>query len=118
MKKKSIMGLEFKWEVFLVYLISILGLIFSFMKDKEVDKDVKLQYNQAGTIFIINIAVSIVSTIVNGFNIPAVGLIIGLALWAAQIAMFVFAIIAIVKAFSNESYRMPVIGDLSEKIFK
>ena len=114
MKKKSIMGIEFKWEVLLVYLVSILGLIFSFMKDKKVDKDVKLQYNQAGTIFIINIAISIITNIFNNMNVPFVGL----ALWLVQIAIFVFEIVAIVKAFSNESYRIPVIGDLSEKIFK
>ena len=114
MKKKSIMGIEFKWEVLLVYLVSILGLIFSFMKDKEVDKDVKLQYNQAGTIFIINIAISIITSIFNNMNVPFVGV----ALWFVQIAIFVFEIVAIVKAFSNESYRIPVIGDLSEKIFK
>ena len=114
MKKKSIMGLEYKWEVFLTYLISILGLIFSFMKDKEVDKDVKLQYNQSGTIFIINVAINILSSVLTSLNIP----FIGIALWAVQVAIFVFVIIAVVKAFSNESYRIPVIGDLSEKIFK
>ena len=63
MKKKSIMGLEFKWEVFLVYLLSILGFVFSFMKDKKVDEDVKLQYNQSGTIFIINMVIYIATSL-------------------------------------------------------
>ena len=115
MKKKSIMGIEYKWEVLLVYLISILGFIFSLMKDKEVDKDVKFQYNQSGTIFIINLAINIVSQIfTRGLNLWFVSLALGVI----QIVIGVFALVTVIKAFSNETYRIPVIADLSEKIFK
>lgn len=115
MKKKSIMGLEYKWEVFLVYIITILGFIFSFMKDKDVDKDVKFQYNQAGTVFIINLVINVISRIF--LNISGISYI-AWVLSIIQIVIFVFVIITIVKAFSNETYRIPVVSDLTEKIWK
>ena len=115
MKKKTIMGIEYKWEIFLVYLFSILGFVFSFMKDKDVDKDVRFQYNQSAVIFIFNLAASFISRFtINALNIPYFAWAISIL----QIVIFVFVIIAIVKAFSNESYRIPVIGDLAEKIWK
>ena len=115
MKKKSIMGLEYKWEVLLVYLISILGLIFSFMKDKEVDKDVKEQYNQSGAMFIINLAINIISRIfTNMVGIPYVAWILSIV----QLVIGIFAIVAIVKAFKGESYKIPVIYDMSQAIWK
>ena len=115
MKKKSIMGLEFKWEVFLVYLLSILGFVFSFMKDKKVDEDVKLQYNQSGTIFIINMVIYIATSLLK--NVAGISIIL-FPLSIIQIVIFVFVIVAIVKAFSNESYEIPVISDLSKSIWK
>ena len=115
MKKKTIMGLEYKWEVFLTYLISILGFVFSFMKDKEVDKDVRFQYNQSATVFIFNVVVNIASRIItNVTGIPYFAWTLGVL----QFVVWIFVIITVVKAFSNESYRIPVIGDLAEKIFK
>jgi len=115
MKKKSIMGLEYKWEVFLVYLFSILGFIFSFMKDKKVDKDVKIQYNQSGAIFIINFAIYFISKI---FSYMGGLFFLSWALFAVQIVMFVFVIITVVKAFENETYKIPVIYDMSQAIWK
>ena len=113
MKKKSIMGLEYKWEVLLVYLIGILGFIFSFMKDKKVDKDVKFQYNQSGTIFIINFAISIISR----FFIRSSGILfISYLLSIVQLVLFVFAIITIVKAFQDETYEIPYISNLAKSI--
>ena len=114
MKKKSIMGLEYKWEVFLVYLLSILGFVFSFMKDKKVDKEVKEQYNQSGAIFIINIAINIITRIFGSMGIGY----ISWALFAVQIVLFVFVIIAVVEAFQNRSYKIPVIYDMSQAIWK
>ena len=115
MKKKTIMGLEYKWEMFLVYLFNILGFVFSFMKDKEVDKDVRFQYNQSGVIFIINIVINIISRVSS--NLLGVAYV-SWALSILQLVLFVFVIITIVKAFSNETYRIPAVADLAEKIFK
>lgn len=114
MKKKSIMGLEFKWEVLIVYLVSILGLVFSFMKDKDVDKDVKLQYNQAGVIFIINAILTIISRSTYSFGLWYISSVVGII----EIVIFVFALVAVIKAFSNESYEIPVISDLAKSLWK
>ena len=115
MKKKSIMGLDYKWEVLVVYIFPLLGLIFSFMKDKKVDNSVKEQYNQSGVIFIISLGINI---LFRNFIIRT-----GISYLASMIdilgiVIFVFEVIAVVKAFNNESYKIPVIYDLSQKLFK
>ena len=38
--------------------------------------------------------------------------------WMLDVVVLVFAIITIVKAFSNETYEMPIISDLSKIIWK
>ena len=63
MKKKTIMGLEYKYEVLVVYLVGILGLVFSLMKKNDIDKDVKFQYNQSATIFMISASLMVITTI-------------------------------------------------------
>lgn len=114
MKKTTVTGLEEKWEVFLVYIIGILGFIFSFMKYDYLSDNIKFQYRQAGTIWLVNMVFSILKVIL------AYTINIGVISYAFNILSFVlwiFAIITIVKAFSNETYEIPVIADLSKKIF-
>lgn len=122
MKKKTIMGLEYKWEMLLVYIFPILGLIFSFMKDKEVSDDVRFQYNQAGAIFIVNVGLNIVSkvliSILSNAGIPVLPTVLSFAVWAVSIAIFVFEIITVVKAFSDETYEIPAISNLAKAIWK
>ena len=108
------MGLEFKWEVLIVYLVSIIGFVFSFMKDKEVDEDVKLQYNQAGVIFIINTILTIVSRSTYSFGLWYISSVAGII----ELVIFIFALIAVIKAFSNESYEMPIISNIAKSIWK
>lgn len=36
--------------------------------------------------------------------------------WAAAVAVFVFNVIGLVKAFQGEKWEMPIIGDLAKKI--
>ena len=50
--EKTFTGLEMTLEIILVYLISILGFIFSFMDEKKYSKRAKFLYNQAGALFI------------------------------------------------------------------
>lgn len=116
-KYQSIMGIEYKWEVLLIYLLfgGLLGFIFSFMKDKKVSDNIKFQYNQSGAMFIILFvlgAISRASNILIDF-----GIISGICLML-NIVVCVFAIITIVKAFSNETYEMPLVSDLAKMIWK
>lgn len=116
MKKKSIMNLEYRWEVLLVYLIGILGLVFSFMKDKDIDPDVKFQYNQSATIFIISVIVSIANRIIsNSLSFVALTIYIFAII---QLVLFVFSIITIIKAFNDETYEIPYISNLAKAIWK
>ena len=112
----SIMGIEYKWEVLLIYLLfgGLLGLIFSFMKDKKVSKEIKFQYNQSGTMFIVLFALNAISR-ASTFLIDF-GVISGIC-WMLNIVILVFSIITIIKAFSDETYEMPIISDLSKIIW-
>lgn len=114
-KKETITGLSKQTEPILVYLISLLGLIFSFMKDK-VDKEIRWVYNQAGAVFITNIGLSFAASIL-GF-IPFLGLVIVPVVCLAEIAVFVFTIIALVKAYNGEHYEIPLISQLAKTIWK
>ena len=67
--KKTITGISKQYEPILIYLVSLLGFIFSFLKD-EVDKEVRWVYNQAGAIFIIYAGFGVLSSIV---IVPVIG---------------------------------------------
>lgn len=114
MKKQTITGLEEKFEALLVYLFPLLGFIFSFMKEKQVSENVRFYYNQSGTIFIINVALSIISTA----TIFILSGIVTYIVYVLNVVIFVFEIIAIVKAFENVKYEIPVISDLTKSIWK
>ena len=114
MKKETITGISKQYEPILIYLVSLLGFIFSFLKD-EVDKEVRWVYNQAGAIFIVYMGVGVLtSTVV----IPVIGWIIGICAWMVDVAILVFAIIAIVKAVNGEHYEIPLISNLAKAIWK
>ena len=114
MKKTTVTGLEEKWEVFLVYIIGILGFIFSFMKYDYLSDDIKFQYRQSGTIWLVNMVFSILKIILAyTINIAFISNIFGIL----SLVLWIFAIITIVKAFEGTRYEIPVIADLSKKIF-
>ena len=116
-KRKSIMNIEYKWEVLLLYLLfgGLLGFIFSFMKDKKVSDDIKFQYNQSGAMFIILFGLNAIAR-ASSFIIDF-GIIAGLC-YMLDVVVCVFAIITVVKAFSDETYEMPIVADLAKMIWK
>lgn len=114
MKKETITGLEEKYEALLVYLFPLLGFIFSFMKEKKVSENVKFYYNQSGAIFIIDMALSIIS----GASLFIFEGIINYISFVVGMLLFVFIVIAIVKAFNDEKYEIPVISELAKSIWK
>ncbi len=109
---ETITGMAKEKEGVLVYLIPLLGLIFAIMKDKKVSDLARFNYNQAATIFIINIGFNIVLNIVGSF-IPY----IGYASYIISLLLFVFSIIALVKTYNGERYEIPVVYDLSKSIW-
>lgn len=114
MKKETITGIDKRYEPILIYLVSLLGFIFSFLKD-EVDKEVRWVYNQAGAIFIVYMGVGVLTSSV---VIPVIGWIIGICAWMVDVAVLVFTIIAIVKACQGEHYEIPLVSNLAKAIWK
>ena len=114
-KKETITGISKQYEPILVYLISLLGLIFSFMND-EVDKEARWVYNQAGALFIVSACIGVATSTV--VIIPILGILIAILGWMLSIAVFVFSIIAIIKAYNGEHYEIPIIANLAKAIWK
>ncbi|MBR2712446.1 MAG: DUF4870 domain-containing protein [Bacilli bacterium] len=106
--KKTMSGLSVEAEIVLVYLISVLGLVFAFIADDKVDARAKFAYKQAGAVFIVSACLSCCMII------PLFGLMFGLA----NIVVFVFTIIALVKGYQGEDYKIPVIYDIANAIWK
>lgn len=109
---KTITGLEEKYEVILVYLVSILGFIFSLMKDNKVSKNMKFNYNQAGTIWIVSIVCSFATNFGGYFMAP-----IRWVSYPITAVLLIFKIIALAKAYNGERYEIPVIADISKSIW-
>ena len=114
MKKETITGIDKRYEPILIYLVSLLGFIFSFLKD-EVDKEVRWVYNQAGAIFIVYMGVGVLTS---SIVIPVIGWFIGICAWMVDVAVLVFTIIAIVKACQGEHYEIPLVSNLAKAIWK
>ena len=82
------------------------------MRDEKVSKDMRFHYNQAATIWIVSMIINIISRI--GSSFPVIGFIC----WPLSMVLFIFTIIALVKACNDEKYEVPLINDLSKAIWK
>lgn len=111
-KTSTISGLDEKYEVILVYLISILGFIFSLMKDRKVSKNMRFNYNQAGTVWLVNIIFSLATTFSAFFIEP-----LRWISYPISLLLLIFSIIALIKAYNGERYEIPVIYDISKSIW-
>ena len=105
--EKTITGLNISVEIILVYIVSILGFIFSFMNDKEVSDRAKFAYNQAGALFLCHVVLSSLSVI------PYIGLLF----LAITTIIFAFTIVTIIKGYQGEDYKIPIIYDFAELIW-
>ncbi len=101
-----------KSKIILSYIISLLGLIF-INTEKDASEQDREHFAQAATIFIVELALTVITTIINSIGIPFVGTILGLV----PTALLVLAIIAAVKSANGEFFKIPVIYDFSKKIF-
>ncbi|MBA7508277.1 hypothetical protein ES705_00203 [subsurface metagenome] len=113
--KKSSTGMEPKIAVLLAYLFSWLGGLIIWLIEKE-NKFVKWNALQALILGIIE-AIIVILMIIFGW-IPFIGWLFVVIGWLALVAILVAVIIAIVKAFSGETFRIPGISSLTDKYFK
>ncbi len=109
---QTITGLGENVEAILVYLIPILGFIFSLMKDRKVSKNAKFCYNQAGTIWLVNIILNVISSFIGTFMSP-----IRWVSYPLTVVLFIFSLIALIKAYNGERYEIPIISDISKSIW-
>lgn len=78
-----------------LWLLSVVMLVL-----KKDDEFVKFHAKQGTVIFVASIIL---------WFIPIIG-------WLMQIAVLIGVVIGFLKAYSGEKYKMPVIGDLADKI--
>jgi uncharacterized membrane protein len=128
---KSALGLDGNVAAALGYPIGIIAII-SLIMEKE-NRFVKFHALQAiliyATFIVIWVAVIVISVILTAIGIAAsaaggeaggaLGGIIGLLWWlvvmAILLAAFIGLIMAAVKAYQGEMYRLPIIGNLAAK---
>lgn len=105
--EKTVTGLDITGEIILVYLVSILGFIFSFVAEKDVSRRAKFAYNQSGAIFICLLVLGSLSVI------PFIGLLFA----TVSFVIFIFAVITIIKGCQGEDFKIPGIYELGELIW-
>jgi uncharacterized membrane protein len=99
--------------------IWIVGLIFLFIEPYNKNKFVRFHAFQsifyAAAAFVLWIGLHIVGLILGAVTSGIAWLLLGplaLLLW---LVMFVIWIILVVKAYGNQTWKLPIIGDLAEK---
>ena len=125
---KTITGMELKYETILVYLLSFLGLIFAFMKNEKVSSDARFHYKQSGAAFLVYLGVSIIESILGGiafalafsplFIVSVLFTIVTSVIGLVSLAVFILSIIAVVKAFNDERFEIPVVINIANAIWK
>lgn len=104
----TITNLDIKIEAVIVYLIPVIGLIFSILKNQQVRPEARFHYNQAATSFLISIVVSVFAFV------PFVGWIIVAIIPTYD---FIMRVVALIKAFYDELYQIPIEFNLTQKIW-
>jgi uncharacterized membrane protein len=90
----------------LLFLVPLLG--------KKDNKFAVYHGKQGMVLTIAIIAVIIVFTILS--IVPYVGILFMIIEWLALIVMGVFAIIGMIKSLTGDYWKMPILGDMAEKI--
>ena len=106
-EEKTLTGFTMLTEVILVYLVFILGFIFSFMDNSKCSKRAKFVYNQAGAVFIVYLVLLGLSFI------PFIGFLFDIT----KVVLYVFLIIAMVKGAKGEDYKIPGVYELGNAIW-
>ncbi len=115
--KKSSTGMEPKIAVLLAYLFGWIGGLIIWLLEKE-NKFVKWNALQALILGIFEVACIVVISLILGL-IPYIGWFVFSWLgYVAYVALWILGIIAIVKAFQGNTYRIPGVCSLTDKYFK
>jgi len=116
-EKKSSTGIQPQIAVLIAYIFGWIGGLIIYLIEKE-NKFVKYHGMQALILGIVEVLLIVVVSIILGL-IPYIGWFLFSWLgYVASVACWVFGIIAIVKAFSGELYRIPGVSKLADKWVK
>ena len=104
---KTQSGFTYLTELIFIYLVPLVGFIFSFLDSSKYSKRSKFLYNQAGAAFIISFSLTLLALI------PFVGFVFAIV----DLVLLAFLIVAIVKGAKGEDYKIPGIYDLGNAIW-
>jgi uncharacterized membrane protein len=103
---KTALGIEENIEAALCYLgLWLTGIIFYFLDNKN--KNIRFHAMQSILVFL-----PLTILMVICWWIPVVG---GILWWVFLVLMLILWIILMIKAFQNEKFKVPIVGDLAEK---
>lgn len=108
----TLLNMDPKVETILVYLIPLIGLIGALMKEKNYNEFSVFHYKQAATLFILSAIVSIGTSIFAFLILPAI------AGGIVAIVLFVYTIVALIKAYQGEKYEIPVVCNITKSLWK
>lgn len=104
-------GLDPKLSVLLSYLLGIVGGIVFYLTSK--DSFVRFHAMQSIMLSVAMIVVYI-GFMILGFLIPFIWILN----WILWLGFFIVWIMAMIKAYQGERYKLPIIGDMAEKYAK
>ena len=113
----------------LAYVFSILGGIIVLCAFKDNTKETNFNACQSIVLGVAYFIISIVLGFILGFiagiiaatGVPFLGflrVIINIVSWALRIGFLALSVIGIVRAYQETEFNIPLIGDLTKKIFK
>jgi uncharacterized membrane protein len=91
------------------------GILFLLPLLGKKDNEFAVFHGKQGMVLCIGVVIIIIATTILSL-IPYIGLIFGIVGWLILIVMGVFAIIGMIKALMGDKWKMPIFGDIAEKI--
>ena len=113
--------MEQKIRGLIAYLLGWVGGLVVLFALKDNSDETKFNACQSITISVCGIIISIAASILGTIYTIIFGsslFVFGLLSYVANIGVFVLGIIGMIKAYQEQKYEIPVISDLTRKVFK
>jgi len=111
--KTQVLSLEPNVAATLAYAPFFIGLVFSIIwlaSEPKSNRFVRFHAMQYLAFFIASVALSVITSVVGAF----LGFLGGLLSMVVGLGLFAVMIVCMVKAYKNEMFKLPVLGDLVE----
>lgn len=120
--KTKVMNLDYNIAGLLCYLPCCIGLVFSIIFISSEPKESRfVRFHALQSLFLIGVGLAIgivfgvLGFVLTAMRLGAVALLLSLLNWVIALGLLVVIIIAMVKAYQNQMWKIPVIGDMAEK---